>query len=58
MAAANIPATITSTETIEIDFYTNSKIVLSDNGKLLRTMPLGALPGIADQAKTISAARG
>ncbi|MBB5863671.1 follicular epithelium yolk protein subunit [Xanthomonas sp. 3058] len=44
MAAAGSPTSITTTETIEIDFYANSKIVLKDpSGKSLTSFVVGPL---------------
>lgn len=44
MASGGLATTITNTETIEIDFYANSKVVLNDSasGQVVTSIPSGA----------------
>jgi hypothetical protein len=50
MASGNLPTSITTTETIEIDFYANSTTVLNDpNGQVLTAFIVSAKPGASRQ---------
>ena len=51
MAFAKLPASITTTETIEIDFYANSKIVLKNpDGQIIETFLMGVKPLVMAEA--------
>ena len=55
MAAAGQPTTITSTEVVEIDFYTNSKIVLKDpSGAVMAMFRPDARPGVSQQTEPLA----
>lgn len=47
MESANLPSVLTTTETIEIDFYVNSTITLKDtNGQTMALFRPNAIPGL------------
>ncbi|HEX8834273.1 MAG TPA: hypothetical protein VF719_08730 [Abditibacteriaceae bacterium] len=51
MNSVALPISITTTETIEVDFYANSKIVLvTPQGETLKTIPMGATAGVEEPA--------
>lgn len=57
MAAAGNPTTITSTETIEIGFYANPKIVLKDlNSNVMATFRPDAKPEVSGETQSEAAA--